>query len=249
MIGGVIIDDEAKSREVLKFLLKEIGGGVTIIGEANSVESGLELICAEQPSVVFLDVEMLDGTGFNLLEQLPEINFKLIFTTAYDSYAIRAFKYSALDYLLKPIDTEELDFAVNKAIVAIEAEISHKYQIKALLDNIGADKYGKQLAISGAHKIDIVNESDIVCMMASGNYTEVYVLDEPVILSSKPLKHFSSVFDNNSNFFRISKSCLVNLHFVKTYKKDLNKVELSNGIEHELSRRRKKEFLTGLQLI
>lgn len=249
MIGGVIIDDETKSREVLKFLLKEIEAGVTIIGEANSVETGLELICSEKPEVVFLDIEMLDGTGFNLLEQLPEVNFKLIFTTAYDTYAIQAFKYSALDYLLKPIDTEELELAVKKAIASIESETSHKLQIKALLDNMSDAKKGKQLAISGATKIDIVNESEIVSMVSTGNYTEVYVLNQPTILSSKPLKHFSSVFDGNAGFFRISKSCLVNLNFVKAYKKDVNRVELSNGEEYELSRRRKKDFLTHLELI
>ena len=249
MIGGVIIDDEVKSREVLKYLLKEVEGDITIIGEADSVESGVSLIVAEKPQVVFLDVEMLDGTGFNLLEELPESDFKLIFTTAYDSYAIQAFKYSALDYLLKPIDTEELEGAVGKAIEAIESERSHKYQIKALLANLSEEKKCKQLAISGANKLEIVNESDIVCMLASGNYTEVIINEQTTILSSKPLKHFSSVFDGNSNFFRISKSCIVNLEFVKSYKKDINKVELINGLELELSRRRKKEFLMGLKLI
>lgn len=120
MIGGVIIDDETKSREVLKFLLNELEQKITVIGEANSVKTGKKLIEDMQPEVVFLDVEMLDGTGFNLLEELSEINFKLIFITAYDNYAIQAFKYSAIDYILKPVDTDELEDAVSRVVKLID---------------------------------------------------------------------------------------------------------------------------------
>ena len=112
MIRAVIIEDEKKSREVLKRLIQEIDIDVEIIGEGDSMESGFKIINKEKPELVFLDIEMLDGTGFNLLEKFEEIEFNVIFTTAYDKYAVKAFKYSAIDYLLKPIGLEELENAV-----------------------------------------------------------------------------------------------------------------------------------------
>ncbi|MCT4580063.1 MAG: response regulator transcription factor [Flavobacteriales bacterium] len=248
MIGGVIIDDETKSREVLKFLLNELEKEIFILGEANSVKTGVELIQTKRPQVVFLDVEMLDGTGFNLLEELSEINFKLIFITAYDSYAIQAFKYSAVDYILKPIDTEELESAVDRTIQLIEKEISNNYQIKALLNNISHDTK-KQVAISSSNKINIVNEDEVVCLLADGNYTEVIVDNIPKIISTKPLKYFNNVFENNGDFFRISKSCIVNKRYIRAFNKAKSSIELYNEMELEVSRRRKKDFIQELNMI
>ncbi len=248
MIGGVIIDDETKSREVLKFLLKELEKDVVIIGEANSVKSGVEIIEELNPQVVFLDVEMLDGTGFNLLEELSNVDFKLIFITAYDSYAIQAFKYSAVDYILKPIDTDELENAVERAIQLIEDEISNDFQIKALLNNITHDSK-KQIAVSSANKINIINEEDIVCLIADGNYTNVIVANQNKIVATKPLKYFNSVFDNQKDFFRISKSCIVNKRYISAFNKSTSSIELQNKMELEVSRRRKKDFIQELNLI
>lgn len=248
MIGGVIIDDETKSREVLKFLLNELEHKITIIGEANSVQSGKSLIEEMNPDVVFLDVEMLDGTGFNLLEELPDINFKLIFITAYDNYAIQAFKYSAIDYILKPVDTDELEDAVSRVVKLIDEETSNKYQVKALLNNINSDSK-RQIAVSSANKINIINEEDIVCLLADGNYTEVIVVNDSKIISTKPLKYFNSIFDSHGDFFRVSKSSIVNKKSIKSFDKSSNTILLSNGSSLEVSRRRKKDFIDELNLI
>lgn len=248
MIGGVIIDDETKSREVLKFLLNELEQKITVIGEANSVKTGKKLIEDMQPEVVFLDVEMLDGTGFNLLEELSEINFKLIFITAYDNYAIQAFKYSAIDYILKPVDTDELEDAVSRVVKLIDEETSNKYQVKALLNNINSDSK-RQIAVSSANKINIINEEDIVCLLADGNYTEVIVVNDSKIISTKPLKYFNSIFDSHGDFFRVSKSSIVNKKSIKSFDKSSNTILLSNGSSLEVSRRRKKDFIDELNLI
>ena len=167
MITAVIVDDEIKSREVLKRLLQEVDVDLTIVGEADSVEAGFEVINKENPQLVFLDVEMLDGTGFNLLEKFDDIDFKIIFITAYDKYAIKAFKYSAIDYLLKPTGIDELENAlvqIEKLIKRdkiVDKENFYKAQIKTLINN-NKNAGDKRLTIRGAAKIEFVDVDDIL---------------------------------------------------------------------------------------
>ena len=246
MVTAVIVDDEKKSREVLKRLIEEAQMEVIILAEASSVEDGYQVINEELPQLVFLDVEMLDGTGFNLLEKFEKVEFKVIFITAYDKYAIKAFKYSAIDYLLKPIDIDELENAVIKAKNTMDIEMFNDAQVKNLLINIKEDQLNKRITITGASRLDFVNIEDIVCCEADGSYTKVALENGNKILSSKPLKHFDAMFAEDTNFFRVSKSHLVSIKHVTSYKKGAEVVVLGNELEVEISRRRKKEFLEML---
>ena len=246
MITSVIVDDEKKSREVLKRLIEEAQLDIVVLAEADSVEKGFEVINEELPQLVFLDVEMLDGTGFNLLEKFNKVEFKVVFITAYDQYAIKAFKYSAIDYLLKPIDIDELENAVIKAKNSMDIEMFNDAQIKVLLGNIKEEETNKRITITSASKMDFVYLDDIIYCRAEGAYTEVVLLNNKKITASKPLKHFDAMFSGTSNFYRVSKSYLVSLKYVTSYKKDVERIILINGEEVELSRRRKKEFLSLL---
>jgi len=245
MVTAVIVDDEKKSREVLKRLIKESELEVAILAEGGSVEEGVQVINEYEPQIVFLDVEMLDGTGFNLLEQFNKVEFKVIFITAYDKYAIKAFKYSAIDYLLKPIDIEELENSVVKAKNSLDIEMFNDSQIKVLLSNIKGEE-NKRITISSASRMDFLNVDEIVCLKAQGAYTEVVLSGKRKIVASRPLKYFDSMFHDSTGFYRVSKSHIIALKYVVSYKKNAELIELVDGIEIELSRRRKKEFLSLL---
>lgn len=248
MITAVIVDDEKKSREVLKRLIKETNLNIIIVGEADAVETGYEVIDKELPQLVFLDVEMLDGTGFNLLEKFDEIEFKVIFTTAYDKYAIKAFKYSAIDYLLKPIDIEELENAVLQANNSIDQEMAYNSQIKTLINN-NKEAGFKKLVIKSANKLTFVNVDDILYCEAEGCYTDIIAVNDNKLTASKPLKHFDSILGEYEGFFRVSKSCLINLKYIKSYNKDKECIKLENGEVITLAKRRKRDFLEKLDAI
>jgi two-component system LytT family response regulator len=250
MITAVIIDDEKKSREVLKRLIKETNTEVLILAEADSVEEGFKVLNKELPQLIFLDIEMLDGTGFNLLEKFKEIDFEIIFTTAYDKYAIKAFKFSAIDYLLKPIDIEDLEKAILRASNSIDLNMYTNSRVEVLLNSIKEEKINKKIAIKSANKIDFVIIDEIICCNAEQSYTEIILKNDRKIIGTKPLKHFESILSEGClGFYRVSKSCLLNLNFVISYNKDNDTIELKNGLLIEISRRRKKEFLEAIELM
>ena len=248
MIRAIIVDDETKSREVLKRLLQEVDLDIDIVGEGDSVESGFEVITKEKPQLVFLDVEMLDGTGFNLLEKFDQVDFSVIFTTAYDKYAIKAFKYSAIDYLLKPIGIEELEDAVFEVQKGINIELNYHAQIKALINN-SKETGVKKLAIKGANKIDFIIVDDILYCESEESYCLITMVDNRKITASKPLKYFDTVLAEHADFFRVSKSCLINIKFIRSFVKSKDIIELTNGYTVEVSRRRRKEFLEKMEAI
>jgi len=247
MIRAVIVDDEKKSRDVLKKLLKEIDIDVTIIGEGNSVTSGFEVIKHKNPQVVFLDVEMLDGTGFNLLEKFEAIDFNVIFTTAYDKYAVKAFKYSAIDYLLKPISITQLGNAVSEAKKGIDLTLNYDAQLKVLINNNKESEH-KRLTIKGATKIDFVKIEDILCCEAAESYCNFIMINGATITSSKTLKHFDAILTEYEFFFRANKSHLINLNCVKSFVRAKNLIVLKNDFTVEISRRNKKQFLEKMDL-
>lgn len=243
MLKAVIIDDEKNSRSVLKKLLQELDLDVSIIGEADGVVEGVKLINYVNPQLVFLDIEMLDGTGFNVLERVNQVDFKVIFTTAYDKYAIKAFKYSAIDYLLKPISIEEMEDAIHRVKDSIKNEVSQNTQINNLLTNISETETNRKVAIKSANKIDFIEIKNIVCFKAESSYTEIFLLNDKKIIASKPLKFYASIFEDGTAFFRLDRTFLINTNYIKSYSKDKDIVELENGLEIPLARRRKKEFL------
>lgn len=242
MINAVVIDDEEQSRKVLIRLINEITDDVKIIGEAGSVKDGFSVINQLNPDLIFLDIEMLDGTGFNLLEKFATIKFDIIFTTAYDQYAILAFKYSALDYLLKPINVDELENAISR-VKKDETSVNDKYAlVENLLQNMALNSKPQRIAIKGATSIDYISINEIIYCSTDTYLTEFYMLNGSMIHSIKTLKDYEELLDEDT-FFRVSKSHLVNSNFVASYKKDTSIVKMSNNFEIEVTRRRKREFI------
>lgn len=177
MIQAVIIEDEKKSRELLEKLVEKNCPDVHVLGTADSVESGIKLIRETKPRLVFLDIEMPDGSGFDLLKGLQDMAFDVIFTTASDRYAINAIKYSALDYLLKPIDTDELKAAVQK-IAEKDKGFTNMENLKFLLQNFRKnDEQYSRITLPTGNAYEIVNVKDILRCEADGNYTVFFLTD------------------------------------------------------------------------
>lgn len=241
MITALIIDDEANARKGLRLVLQKYCPEVEVLALCESPEVGLEKIKALSPELIFLDVQMPKMSGFDLLEKLPEINFEVIFVTAYDRYAIKAIKFSALDYLLKPIDVDELITAVNKIS---KKRRDKTLQYKSLFNNVKSDTEKlKRLAIPSDNEIIMQPIADIIYCEADSSYTTLYLTNSKKITVAKTLKEFESVLPE-TDFCRIHHSTLVNMaHVVKYVKGEGGYVIISNDQHLNVSRRKKENFL------
>lgn len=249
MINAIIIEDEKKSREVLETLVKSNCPGVSLIDSAGSVAQGVELIRKVNPDLVFLDIEMADGSGFDLLEQLPQSKFEVIFTTASDQHALRAIKYSAIDYLLKPIDAEELKNAVDK-IQKKQSSADNLENLQFLLQNLRkpAEQYSK-ITLPTGNAYEIVNVKDIIRCEADGSYTSFFLENKKKMLVSASLKHYEDLLPEN-DFIRVHHHHLINInHVVRYLKTDGGYAVMSDGTQIEISRRKKEAFLQRLNKI
>lgn len=243
MIRGIIVEDEIRSRDTLRGLLSRYCKNVEIIAEADSYRSGLAVIREQHPDVVFLDIQMPDGSGFKLLEELDEIKFEIIFTTAFDQFAIKAIKYSALDYLLKPIDPEELVSALKK----VENKISKRgvnENIQVLLDNIKSrDANPHKIVLSTFEKIHIIETDNILRCESDNYYTNFFLTDGKQILISKTLKENEAMLGEH-NFIRPHKSHLVNVKYIKGFlKNDGGYIEMTDGTHIPVSRRKREKII------
>jgi len=244
-ITAFIVDDEENSRQSLREMLKLFCPQLTVIGEADGVKSALEQTKIIDFDVVFLDIQMMDGNGFDYLRQLDRIDFDVIFITAYDQFAIQAIKYSALDYLLKPVDAEELKTAVQR-VQKRDTKNHNNYDI--LLDNV--DNQEKQkIVLSTNEGTHIIQINNIIRCEADDYYTRIYLNDKRMIMISKTLKNTEELLTGKS-FIRSHKSHLVNLQYVKKYvKSDGGYLELSDGSKIPVSRRKKELILNYIQNI
>lgn len=247
MITVVIIDDEPKGVFALKTFLHEHCKEVLLKGTANNAQSGKELIEAEKPQLVFLDIEMPLGSGFDMLNALAEINFEIIFITAYDEYAINAFRFSALDYLLKPVRISQLMEAVDKAVKRIkEKSTSRNYDL--LLENIREQTAGSQkIMFTDRGQQFPVAVNDIMYIIAEGNYSKVHTKDK-VFLSSKKLKEFAEMLPEDV-FCRVHHGHMVNVQYVAKIQKGRGgMLTMKDGRELEIAVRRKDEFVQRYKL-
>ncbi len=213
MIKAVIIDDIPQAIELLKSDLKNYCPSVKVIGDAPSVVAGTKLLKQLSPDVVFLDIELQDGTGFDILEILGDITFKIIFTTASDEHAIRAFRFSAIDYLLKPINPEDLKNAVAKIE---KSSPDSKESIDLLLDSVKERSGPRKLALHTLDKIQVTEIHEIVRCESSGNYTTFYFTDKQKLLVTRTLKEYEKMLDEYG-FVRVHQSHLINVHQIKEY--------------------------------
>lgn len=234
----IIIDDNLNAQEFLEELLKFHLPGLTLLGKACNVHEGKQLIASTAPDLVFLDVEMPQGTGFDLLQQIKEINFQVIFTTAYEKYALQAIRFSALDYLLKPIDATELSIALDKARENTQKELS-QLKINTLLQNLRQQiNTDQKLVLKDKYGMQITTVKDIIRLEADNNYTRFFIQNQSPILVSKSLKDYENILPKHY-FFRCHKSHLVNLDYLLRYdKRDEEVLVLSDKSRVPVSRRK-----------
>lgn len=247
MIRTIIVEDEKKSQELLKKLVEKNFPQLQVVGAADGVEQGVQLIRNENPDLILLDISMPDGTGFDLLEKISDKKADIIFITASDKFAIRAIKYSALDYILKPVDIEELKVAVHK-IIDKKASLSNQDSLKFLLENIrkSDDQYSK-ISLHTGNAYEIVNVKDIIRCEADGNYTSFILTNNKKHVVSTGLKYYEDILPPDS-FIRVHHHQLINIsHVVRFLKEDGGYAIMSDNSKVEISRRKKDAFLQRLQ--
>jgi two-component system LytT family response regulator len=249
MIRSLIIEDEQKSREMLAMLIEQNCPQLQIVGLAKNVNEGAEMIKSLKPELVFLDIQMPDGTGFDLLEQVQDKKFEIIFTTATDKHALRAIKYSACDYLLKPIDIDELKLAVEK--------VSQKKNTSPTMENLQfliqhlkkADDNFQKITLPTGNAYEIINIKDIIRCEADASYTHFFLAGGKKLMVSASLKHYEDLLPE-SEFIRVHHQHLINMSHVTRYlKQDGGYAVMSDGTQIEISRRKKDAFMERLNRI
>lgn len=245
VMRAVVIDDEKTSRETIIHLLHE-HKNVEVIGEASTVQDAIELISNEEPNLVFLDIRLQGGSGFDVTKALSHIAFNVIFTTAYSQYAVQAIRLSALGYLLKPIDPNELKHAIEKAATQSNSQL--KSGLDVLTENLASKEPNrKRIIISNVSGFQIVNLKDIVCCEAERNYTRFHLANNSTLVTSKSLIEFERMLPASS-FVRVHKSYLVNVEHVRKYIGGRSgSLMLSNESSIPLSRDRKAHFIKILE--
>jgi two-component system, LytTR family, response regulator len=245
MIKAIIIDDIEQARITLKKDLEVYARDVEVIAEANGVVDGAKLLKSKQPDILFLDIQMQDGSGFDLLDILKDISFKIIFITASDAHAIKAFRYAAIDYLMKPVDPDELTAALEK-YRAQKVNESEKY--KLLNESLkNHQKPHTKLALHTQDKIHIVNIHDIVRCESQVNYTEFYFSGAKKLLVTKTLKEFEDLL-GDQGFYRVHQSHLINTKYIKEFvKSDGGYLIMTDSSNVPVSSRKRPEVVKMLE--
>ena len=242
MLRTIIIDDETHMRETLEKMVGTFCPVIKLVATADGVKSGALAILKHKPDLVLLDIKLNDGTAFDLLKQLQPVDFKVILVTAYDQYAIKAFKYSAIDYLLKPVDPDELAEAVNK----VEKLIQHDFntQLVALEENMQPEnKANKKIILKTFDNIHLVKIKDINYCESEGSYTSIYLLNGEKIMVSNTLKDYDDIL-KDAGFYRLHKSYLINIRHIHRFEKgDGGFVVLENESRVPVASRKRAELL------
>lgn len=246
MITAILIDDDKHLRKGMKSLMERYASEIVILGEAESVKTGIVALEKYKPQVVFLDIHLSDGTGFDILEEVSKlhgkINAHIVFITAHEQYALKAFKFSALDFLLKPLDPEELQKTIGKIKETLEKNNSFEH-IDLLLENIRkkVDNF-KRIALSTSDGIHLFEISDIIRCESQDNYTKFYIKNHKPLLISKTLKEYEELLGEHG-FERIHQSHLINLAYLKSYiKNDGGYVIMADNTNIPISQRKKERL-------
>jgi two-component system, LytTR family, response regulator len=245
-IKTIIVEDEMHSMYVLNDFISQLAPDITVLGAATHIDKAVELIENNMPDLVFMDVRIGDGTGFDVLKKLTNRSFELIFITAYDNYALDAFRFSAVDYLLKPVGMNEFEEAVQRARKRL-AEKKQLQNIDVLLHNLvqKSDQH-KKINIATINGYDFVELSNIVWCKSENTYTTFYLADRAKITSSRNLGYYEELLVRN-DFCRIHHGVIVNMQMIKKYVKGKGGyVTMADGTELEVSQRRKNDFLSRL---
>lgn len=250
MIKAIIIDDEQHCIDRLKNLITtNFNDEVSIIGTFDSIDVAYLALQELKPNLVFLDIQINRETGFDLLRKLPAITFNVIFTTAYEQYAVKAFKFSATDYLLKPVDIDDLSNSLKK-IKESETRGYKNEELNVLIENImNMQHHTKKITVPTINGLEFLNIQDILHCKSDVNYTTIFKRDKSKLMVAKTLKEFEGIL-NSYNFFRVHNSHLVNLNYIKSYHKGKGGyLILEDNTEIEVSTRRKDDFLQKLSEI
>lgn len=237
---AIIIDDEAKARKGLQLLIKHFCPNITVLGSYGSVPESVIAINKKDPDIVFLDIEMPEYSGFELLGFFKEVTFEIIFVTAYNQYALKAFEVSAIDYLLKPIDGDMIKKAVEKATKRIGTK-QMQQSIETLQRNTDTNFFRK-IGLPVSDGVLFVKVDEIVYLQAEGAYTQIYLENTNKILVSKSMKYFEELLAGWSFFFRSHRSYLINVNFVKKFNRNEGFLMLDNKKNIPLARDRKSAF-------
>ena len=242
MLKTVLVDDEVNALEALEWKLNRYIDDIQII-KCNSPVDAIDVIEKEQPDLVFLDIDMPEMDGFSLLQQLSNTNFDLIFTTAHDEFALKAIKVSAIDYLLKPVDKDELITAVDKVIASRKGnQLEDKLQ--SLFTNLNTKT--EKISIAADGKIYLLDRNDVIMLKSDKSYTTIFVTEDKKIVVSKTLKEVEKKFEY-PEFYRVHNSYLININHVKEYLKSMGgELIMSNGMSASISRNKKNELLEKL---
>lgn len=237
---AIIVDDEERARRSLETLLAAHCPQVSVSEQCPNVPKAVLAIKQHQPDVVFLDIDMPEFSGFELLNFFDSVNFEIVFVTAHSEYAVQAFEYSAVDYLLKPVQVEKLQASVEKVKSRMSSH-NMKQRLEMLQQNFQSDEFSR-IAVPVSDGLLFVEVSNIAQLEAEGAYTHVYMADGSKLLVSKKLKFFEDLLGKRRNFFRIHRSHLINLNYVKKYNRLESFIEMDNGTSMPVSKERKKEF-------
>lgn len=238
-ITAIIVDDEESARDVLENLLGRFCPSVQLLDKCNSVEQAIASIAKHAPQLVFLDIEMPNYAGFEIVNFFEKIDFEIVFVTAYDQYAIKAFEVSAVDYLLKPIDIERLQAAVAKACNSIDLKATAERM--ALLGNTLQSKEIRSIALAENGQQHIVALENIIAIEAQESYCFVHTFGKKIMVS-KNLKHFETMLEAIPTFIRVHKSWIVNTQHIVSYSKSMLVIQMAQGVSAKLSKYKKAEF-------
>lgn len=250
-LRAIIIDDEQKGIDTIKILIDKFIPDVKVIADSAIASVGIEMIENYKPDIVFLDINMPEMTGFELLEKLNWNNFNLVFTTAHQEYALKALKNNAIDYLLKPIDHQDLSITVKRIrekTLANENDQINKFNYQQLLSSLKENSKNKVL-INSKTGIESIDSIDIVVLESISNHTRMYLSDAREIVTSKPMREFETLLcKNNANFMRVHHSYIINLHKVVRYIKSTEDVVMNNDQKVPVAKSKKDDFLKWLNI-
>jgi two-component system, LytTR family, response regulator len=242
MLKAIIVDDEENARITLFTLLSEYVEDIEVIAQCENVPEAVLAINKHSPDIVFLDIEMPEYNGFELIEFFKEITFELIFVTAFSQYAIKAFEVSAVDYLLKPVEINPLKSAVEKVKLKIKSNASNIRQRVDLMKQSYQGHEIQKIALPMHDGLLFVEVTKIVLFEADRSYTDIYLNDGSKITVSKPMRIFEDLLVDRKHFFRPHRSFLINIHYLKKYSKGESLIKLDNDICVAISRDRKNDF-------
>jgi two-component system LytT family response regulator len=244
---AVIIDDEVNNLIILKHFINKFCLNIEIIGEADSVSSGIDIINIKKPDILFLDIKLKNNNVYEILDSIDFTEYEIVFVTAYDEFALKAFKYNAVDYVLKPISIEDLILAVNKCIKRLEEKIRFESQIQEVVKDslITTSKY---VSIASLDKVDIIKKEDVLFCKSDGRYTTFFMKNKEEVVACKNIGEYESILMED-NFFRVHHSYIINLdHVVNINKKSGYYCEMINGAFVPVAKRRQESLNRFLKI-